>query len=100
MERAMLHTQATRSESTFSMATVALGIVVFIAAGTIPARGQAFADLKSALVDYSKADLEPRKACEALGKFQSKDIAQITATLTPGNAMVPAHCRVTGLLSP
>ena len=79
---------------------IAVVATVLFAAAPIPARAQAFAELKNALVDYSKADLEPRKACEALGKFQSKDIAQITATLTPGNATVPAHCRVTGLLSP
>ncbi len=51
-------------------------------------------------MDYSKADLEPRKACDALGRFQSKDIAQITATVVPAAAATPAHCRVTGVLSP
>ena len=56
--------------------------------------------LKNALVDYSKADLEPRKACDALGQFKSKDIAQITATVVPAGAAAPAHCRVTGVLSP
>jgi feruloyl esterase len=64
------------------------------------ATAQAFADLKSALVDYSKSDLEPRKACEALGNFKSKDIAQISAAMTPAATGVPAHCRVSGLLSP
>ena len=65
-----------------------------------PARAQAFADLKSALVDYSKADLEPRKACEALGQFKSKEIAQIARHAGPGRARrrrrtaaSPACCR-------
>jgi feruloyl esterase len=74
--------------------------VILIALAAIPAHAQAFADLKTALVDYAKADLEPGKPCEALGKFQSKDIAQITATPQPASATAPAHCRVTGLLSP
>ena len=51
-------------------------------------------------MDYSKADLEPRKACEALGKFKSKEIAQIAAAMMPATDAAPAHCRVTGLLSP
>jgi feruloyl esterase len=64
------------------------------------AHAQAFADLKSSLVDYSRADLEPRKACDALGKFKSKDIAQIAAASIPAAGTTPAHCRVTGVLSP
>ena len=65
-----------------------------------PGRAQAFADLKSALVDYSQADLSPRTDCEALGKFKAKEIAQITAAPIPATSAAPAHCRVTGLLSP
>jgi hypothetical protein len=65
-----------------------------------PAYGQAFADQKTALVDYSKADIEPHKACEALGKFKSKEIAQIRARRCPPPMRRSAHCRVTGLLSP
>ena len=45
----------------------ALGAAFSIAATVMPGRAQAFADQKTALVDYSKADTEPRKACEALG---------------------------------
>ena len=79
---------------------VLLAVAALLVAGVTPARGQAFADLKSALIDYSKADLEPKKACEALGQFKSKEIAQIAATLVPAGAAAPAHCRVTGTLSP
>jgi feruloyl esterase len=96
------------------MISLVLGVSVIIAGAATQARAQAFADLKTALVDYSKADIEPRaerkpdraqpkekeKACEAMGKFKSKDIAQITAAVMPANATVQAHCRVTGLLSP
>jgi feruloyl esterase len=71
-----------------------------MAAAAMPARAQAFAGVKTALVDYSKADIEPRKACEALSKFKSKEIARITAAMMPAAAAAPVHCRVTGLLSP
>jgi feruloyl esterase len=78
----------------------ALGVAALMATSVTTARAQAFADLKTALVDYSKADLEPREACEALGKFKAKEIAQITAAQMPASASAPLHCRVTGLLSP
>jgi feruloyl esterase len=82
-------------------ATAALVSAGFLlAAGAMPAGAQAFADVKTSLVDYSKADLEPRKSCEVLGKFHSKEVAQITAVSTAASASAPAHCRVTGVLSP
>jgi Tannase and feruloyl esterase len=77
-----------------------IGTAVLMTAAPIPANAQAFADVKNALVDYSKADLEPRKACEAMGNFKAKEIAEITAAMKPADAAAPAHCRVTGLLSP
>lgn len=61
---------------------------------------QAFAEVKSALVDYSRADLEPHKSCEALSKFKSKEIARIAAMPVAATEAAPAHCRVTGLLTP
>jgi feruloyl esterase len=64
------------------------------------AGGQAFADLENALVDYSRADLEPSQACEALGDTVSEEIVEIAATLIEANDRAPAHCRVTGLLEP
>ncbi|HYK62152.1 MAG TPA: tannase/feruloyl esterase family alpha/beta hydrolase [Bryobacteraceae bacterium] len=67
---------------------------------SMPASAQVFADLKSALVDYSKADIEPHKSCESLGNFKSKEIAQIHAAEVPVAAVAPTHCRVTGLLTP
>jgi Tannase and feruloyl esterase len=84
--------------------SAATGAAILMAVTATPGRAQAFADLKSSLVDYSQADLAPRKACEALSKFKAKEIAQIAAAAIPasgaGAAAVPAHCRVTGLLSP
>src|SRR5215831_4971271 len=77
-----------------------ISAAMLMAAASTPARAQAFANVKSALVDYSKADIEPRKECETLSKFKSKEIAQITATRIQADAAAPSHCRVTGLLSP
>jgi Tannase and feruloyl esterase len=80
--------------------SAALGAAILMAASAIPSLAQAFADQKTALVDYSKAELEPRKACEALGGFKSKEIAQIAAAMIPATPAAPAQCRVTGLLAP
>jgi hypothetical protein len=75
-------------------------VAILMAAATVSARAQAFADLKTSPEDYSQADLEPRKACDALGKFKSKEIVQIAAATIPATSTAPAHCRVTGTLSP
>jgi feruloyl esterase len=66
----------------------------------VPAGAQAFAEVKNALVDYSKADLAPNKRCDALAQFKSKEIAEIKAVEVAATATAPAHCRVTGLLKP
>jgi len=98
MDHATPVKQASRSRS--AVASAAFASALLIAISATPARAQAFADLKSALVDYSKADVEPRKACEALGKFKAKEIVQIAAAAMPAASGAPAHCRVTGLLAP
>ena len=89
---------------TVKIAGAALAAGVVMCATATPARAQAFADLKTALVDYSQADIARAAACEALGKFKSKDIVQISAAMLPamaaGGVSMPPQCRVTGLLSP
>src|ERR1700722_9429531 len=89
-----------KTQSAIGAVSAAIGAVILMAAAAPQCRAQAFTELKTALVDYSKADIAPRKECEALGKFKSKDIAQIAAAAIPAASTVPAHCRVTGLLSP
>jgi hypothetical protein len=84
----------------FTEVRIALGLAALIAAAAIPGRAQPFIERSNALVDYAKADIEPHKSCEALDKFKSKEIAQITATMIPDSAAAPAHCRVAGLLTP
>jgi hypothetical protein len=79
---------------------VIAGVLV---AGIIPANlawGQDFAARKSGLVDYAKSEIEPRQSCESLNNFKSPDLAEITATAVPAGSAVPAHCRVSGVLSP
>ena len=80
-----------------SAAFAAAGLM---AVATTPVRGQAFADMKSALVDYSKADIQPHRTCDDLGKFKNKEIVQIAASAMPAANGVPSHCRVTGLIAP
>jgi hypothetical protein len=76
-------------------------VVVVLAAATAPAaHAQAFADAKTALVDYLNADVVPGKACETLSDFKSKEIVQLMATQVPAAGGVPAFCRVSGLLNP
>jgi feruloyl esterase len=80
--------------------SVVVGAAILMGGTALPSHAQAFADLKTALVDYSQAELAPHKTCEALGKFKSKEMAQIAATEVPATGDTPAQCRVTGLLSP
>lgn len=80
-------------------------IVLFVAAvlavsAAAPARAQVFADLEDALVDYSKADILPNKACDALNRFMADDIVQIRAQTVPATAAAPEFCRVSGILGP
>jgi hypothetical protein len=77
-----------------------ISAAILIAAASPTVRAQAFAEAKSALVDYSKADKEPAKACEGLKNFKSKEIVQISAATIPASAATPGYCRVTGLLAP
>ena len=77
---------------------VTLASAVLITTTVIPAQAQVFADKKTSQVDYSRADIEPHKACDALGQYKAKDIKQIAAAMKPAAGAVPAFCDVTGLL--
>ena len=68
------------------------GLVALAGMGLVSeAQAQAFAEVKSAQVDYSKADFEPHLTCEDLGKYQSADIAETVAFM----AAVPRHVNLT-----
>jgi hypothetical protein len=94
----MMHFRSTRTINAFLSVMIAIAFATAASAPT--AQAQAFADARTSLVDYSKADLMPQKACESLGKFKSEEIVQITAAVIPAAAAVPAYCRVSGLLNP
>jgi feruloyl esterase len=77
------------------------GIATLGTMGSIPeAQAQAFADLRNAVVDYSKADVVPRQSCESLNQYRSKEVVEIHAATIAADGAVPAHCRVTGTLKP
>ena len=78
----------------------ALTIVFLVSIAALPARAQVFADLKISQVDYSRSDIEPRKACDTLGNFKAKDIVNIQAVAKPAAGAVPIYCDVTGMLAP
>jgi hypothetical protein len=92
----MTHTQTSQNQFT-SAPFFALGAVILMAPAV---SAQDFSNVKTALVDYSKADLEGRKGCEQLGKFTSKDIVQIAAAAVSVSDAAPSYCHVTGLLTP
>jgi feruloyl esterase len=75
-------------------------IAVLAGVSSAPTQAQSFANVKTALVDYSKADIAPNKACDALAKFKAKDITEIRATTVAASGNTPGYCRVTGVLAP
>ena len=84
----------------FSLSGIMLGAVIMLAVTALPGRAQDFSEVKTAAVDYSKAEMEPRKSCEAIGQFKSKEIVQITAVAAQATGDEPAYCHVTGVLAP
>lgn len=79
---------------------LAITILVIAFYAAVPSHAQVFSDLKTALVDYSKTDMEPAKTCEALGAFKSNEIVQIKAETVSAADAVPAFCRISGMLDP
>jgi feruloyl esterase len=66
-----------------------------------PASAQPFANVKHALVDYSKSDIAPELACESLASsFKGKEIVQLQSRVVPADGATPAHCRVSGVIDP
>ncbi len=61
---------------------------------------QAFADLKSALVDYSRSDVTARKSCADLNAYKGKEIVEIRAEEVAAAGKTPKYCRVTGTIAP
>jgi hypothetical protein len=78
----------------------AMGVVILVCSTADLARAQAFANVKSALVDYSQSDVEPRMACASLESFKDKELTNLQARVVPAAADAPSHCRVSGILAP
>jgi hypothetical protein len=83
-----------------SMAAMAVSAVFLLSSEAGPAHAQAFTNVKSALVDYSQSEVEPRVACADLAKFKDKEIVKIETRLVPAVEDAPVHCRVSGVLTP
>ncbi len=64
------------------------------------ARAQAFADAKAALIDYTRADIEPSRSCGSLEAWHDKDIVTLHAEVIPIVEAASAYCRITGTLAP
>jgi feruloyl esterase len=64
------------------------------------AHAQAFADVKGALVDYSRSEAAPRLSCEAMARSPGREIVAIHTAPIAADGQVPAHCRITGTLVP
>ena len=95
-----LHRTQVTQLSLIRAALMAAGAAFSMIGNVAPAQAQAFADVKTGLVDYSKAEGSPGKSCAALDKFKAKEIVEIHAVAVPAAATAPAHCRVTGTLAP
>jgi feruloyl esterase len=87
-----------RNETALAVSVAWIGMFL----GLLPqaAHAQAFARATSSLTDYSKSDLEPRRACAGLAEFRDKELVQIQARVVPEAANLPEHCRVSGVLAP
>ena len=83
---------------------VARAAAALVMAATLAARprAQAFANLKSALVELLRtSNLEPRKALRARSGSSSRRRSRRSRRApSPRTAPAPAHCRVSGMLSP
>jgi feruloyl esterase len=81
---------------------LALSAVLAAVLSSIPgaAPAQVFSDAKSASVDYSKADLAPRRSCESIAQYKSRDLLEVHAERIAAAATAPAFCRVTGVIAP
>ena len=64
------------------------------------AGAQAFAEVQAALVDYARADLTPRRSCDAVAKRKWKDVIEIRSVVVPAAGQAPAFCRISGTIAP
>jgi feruloyl esterase len=61
---------------------------------------QAFANLNSALVDYSKTDYPAKKACADMAQYHDNDVTEIHASVVAASVATPQYCRLLGNIKP
>jgi tannase/feruloyl esterase len=81
-------------------ALVILGAIAAICASATPAQAQAFSNAKTSAVDYTKAESEPKAACDSLVRLKGGEIADLQVRSIAAAGPTPAHCRVNGIIAP
>ena len=64
------------------------------------AHAQAFADARTALAGYARAELKPRKSCAEMSAYRDNDILELHSASISAEETTPAQCRITGILRP
>lgn len=81
-------------------ACIGLGALTLLLTTSTLVQAQVFADIKDALVDYTKADIKPGRTCDSLNNYKAQELVRIKTEKIAAAGPVPEFCRVTGLLSP
>jgi feruloyl esterase len=81
-------------------AAIACALAAGGLAAPAPAAAQAFANAGSGLIDYTAAEIAPARACAALESSSLDGVLTLSATDVAASAGVPAHCVVTGVITP
>ncbi len=77
---------------------IGLGLATFGAACV--AHAQAFADAARARTAYTSTQAAPKAQCRSLSSLKLDEAVSVTAAVMPATDTAPAHCRVSGVLSP
>ena len=67
-----------------SLSLVLLGLL----ASRSPAQAQAFADARASAVDYSRAEFQPGRPCDALAGYKGRDLVELHATAVAADGSV------------
>ena len=74
--------------------------LVVLASATSVAEAQPFANARSSQARYQDAELRPARQCEQLEVRGIAEVAEIAARSVAAEGSTPAHCRISGVLSP
>ncbi len=79
---------------------MATGVALWLGLHGTPVRAQAFADVKSGAVDYSRSDSSAHKPCADMNAYKGKDIVDIHAEEIAAAGNTPRYCRISGNIAP